>query len=362
MRTGFALVVRWLVPGIASVAFFGCTPAPTTRDVEVSISFSWKDGVQQRSPNVEIGALPLAKAKEAIAVAIIKRDATVNEAWKEKQKRQTEIEKLKGEIGAVITAAEPPSPTGASGHLKNAVEACRDALNNLADTAVLYVEDVKQKGGADIDKDRIERFRKNLGAEELRDLALSIKSENTPEVRKALGEARAILDREVWSGKATEKGHAMSVISDVEKSLPTAAPARTARGAKPAATMDLQERITAVVKDQMAWENRLNMANRPLQMYTALGDAQIRAKTGGDGKCHLILPLNERWVVFAYVDRPFPPGMSELEQSLRVSEKEEMTWIIEAPGEGSERGVLTLSESNAVRSGVAPLKMDSKGG
>ena len=364
MRTGPVPVVRWLMPGIAALAFAGCSPSsstPATRDVEVSISFSWKDGPQQRSANVEIGALPLAKAKEAIGVAIVRRDATVNEAWKEKQKRQAEIEKLRGEIGSAMTAAAPPSPTGTSARLKNAVEACRNTLNGLADTAVLYVEDVKQKGGADLDKDRIERFRKNLGAEELRDLALAIKTENTPEVRKALGEARSILDREVWSGKATEKEHAVSVIADVEKSLSTAVPARPATGGKSNAAADLQARITAVVKDQMAWENRLAMANRPLQMYTALGDAAVRAKTGGDGTCHLILPRDERWVIFAYVDRPFPPGMSELEQSLRVGEKEEMTWIIEAPGAGSERASIALSESNAARPGVAPLKMDSKG-
>jgi hypothetical protein len=164
----------------------------------------------------------------------------------------------------------------------------------------------------------------------------------------------------VWSGKATEKEHAMRVIADVEKSLSSAAPPRPATVGKPIATAGLQERITTVVRDQMAWDNRLTMANRPLQMYTALGEARVRAKTGGDGKCHLILPRDERWVIFAYVDRPFPPGLSEKQQSLMTAEKEEICWIVEVPGTGTERSVLALSEDNAVRPGVAPLKVDSR--
>jgi hypothetical protein len=362
MRTGFAPVVRWLIPGIASFAFIGCGPkAPLTRDVTVSISFSWKDGTQQHSANVEVGALPFAKAKEAIAIAVIRRNATVNEAWKEKQRQQAEFEKLKAEIGTAVIAAAPPPPMGASSRLKNAVEACRNTLNELADTAVLYVEEVKQKGGAALDKDRIEKFRKNLGADELRDLALAITAENTPEVRDALGKTREILERTVWSGRATEKERAMSVIADVEKSLSSARPASRPAGAGPKPTADLQERILKAVNAQLASENRVAMANRPLQMYTALGDAEMHAKTGGDGKCHLILPREERWVVFAFVERPLPAGLSEKQKSLMVSEKEEMCWIIEAPGTGSDAGVLTLSEDNAVHPGVAPLKADSKG-
>ena len=364
MRTGFTPVVRWLVPGVASVFWIACSPGPTaplTRDVEVSVAFAWTDAPQQRPANVEIGALPMEKVKPSLSTAIVRRDATVNEAWKEKKKRAAEIEKLKSEIAAVGLASAPPPVRSAGSQIKKEVEACRDTLNSLADTAVLYIEDVKQKLGADFDKERVERFRKNLGAEELRDLALAIKAQDTPQVRKALGDARAILERDVWTGKAAEKEHALRVISEMERVLADAAPVKSPDGGETKAAADLKEHIMAVVKDQMAWDNRLAMANRPILMYTALGDAEVRAKTDGDGKCRLVLPREGRWVIFAYAERPYPPGMSEKEKSLLIAEKEEMCWVIEAPGAGSERATITLSESNAVRPGVAPLKMDSKG-
>ena len=363
MRTGLFSIVRVLAPAIASI-LIGCTPkpkAPLTRDVEVSIAFAWTNSPQQRPANVEVGAVPYDKAKPAVRMAAMRRDTTVNEAWKEKQKRASEIEKLKGDIAKFGLAAAPPQPRSTGSQLRNDVDACRDALNNLADTAVLYIEDVKQKLGADFDRERVERFRKNLGADELRDLALAIRAENTPGVRKALGDARAILERDVWAGRADEKAHGLRVISEVERVLASAAPTATAPGAAPKTAMELQQRNIAVMKDETAWDDRLAIANRPILMYTALGDAEVRAKTDGDGKCHLTLPREGRWVVFAYVERPFRPGMSEKEQSLRIGEKEEMVWVIEAPGDGNERGSITLSEDNAVRPGVAPLKADLKG-
>ena len=364
MRTGFSPAIRWLAPCLASFAFLGCSPsekAALTRDVEVSVSFAWKDTPQQRPANIEVGAMPFEKASQPIKIATIRRDATVNEAWKEKQKRMTEIQKLQAEFESIGLSSAPSSPSSASGQLQKDVEACRDALNNLADTAVLYLEDVRKNLGTDFDKERVERFRKNLGADELRDLSLAIKSENTPQVRKALGDARAILGREVWAGKAEDKERGMRVIAELERILASAAPSRMASRTVPKGAADMKERIIAVVKDQAAWDNRLNMANRPVAFYTALGEPEVRAKTDGEGKCHLILPREGRWVLFAYVERPFPVGMSEKEQSLRVGEKEEMVWIAEAPGSGSEHAGITLSESNAVRPGVAPLKMDVKG-
>jgi hypothetical protein len=364
MRTGSFSAVRWLVPGIAFVSLIGCTPtpkAPLTRDLEVSIAFAWTDAPQQRPANIEVGALPYDTARPAIRIAAMRRDSTVTEAWKEKQKRASEIEKLKGDVAKFGLAAAPPPPRSAGSQLKRDVEACRDTLNNLADTAVLYLEDVRQKLGADFDRERVERFRKNLGADELRDLAIAIRAEDTPGVRKALGDARAILEREVWAGKADEKNHGMRVISEVERALATAAPAAPAGNAMPQAAADLQQRIISVMKDEAAWDERLAMANRPILMLTALGDSEVRAKTDGDGKCHLTLPREGRWVVTAYVERPYPPGMSEKLQSLRIGEKEEMCWVIEAPGSGSEHASITLSEYNAVRPGVAPLKVDSKG-
>jgi hypothetical protein len=363
MRKGSVSAVRWLVPGIASI-LLGCSPspkAPLTRDVEVSIAFAWTNAPQQRPANVEVGAVPYDKAKPILRMAIMRRDSTVNAAWKEKQKRASEIETLRADVAKFGLAAAPPAPRSTGSQLRKDVDACRDTLNNLADTAVLYLEDVKQKLGADIEKERIERFRKNLGADELRDLALAIRAEDTPGVRKALGDARAILERDVWAGKADEKAHGLRVITEVERTLATAAPAMPAGDATPKGAAELQQRIFAVMKDEAAWDDRLAMANRPILMYTALGDAEVHAKTGGDGKCQLILPREGRWVVFAYVERPFPPGMSEKQQSLRIGEKEEMCWIIESPGEGTERGSITLSEDNALRPGVAPLKMDLKG-
>lgn len=364
MRTSFPPVVRWLLPGFASVVLLGCSPspkAPLTRDVEVSISFAWKDSPQQRPANVEVGAVPFEKAKEPIKIAMIRRDATVNDAWKEQQKRGLEIEKLKADMEAFGMASAPPLRSNPNSQLKKDVEACRDTLNNLADTAVLYLEDVRQKLGADFDKDRVVRFRKNLGAEELRDLALAIKAEDTPQVRKALDDARGILGREVWGGKADDKEHGMRVISEVEKNLAGATPASAspARGTK--GTADLRERIMNMVREQAAAESRLATANRPVLMYTALGEPEVKAKTDGDGKCHLALPREGRWVLFAYVERPFRAGLSEKQQSLLIEEKEEMVWVIEAPGEGGERAGITLSENNAVLPGVAPLKMESKG-
>ena len=364
MRTGFPSVVRWLASGLACVVVTGCSPSPKTpltRDVEVSISFAWKDSSQQHPANVEVGAVPLEKAKEPLKIAIIRRDATVNDAWKEQQKRAVEIEKLKVDLEAFGMASAPPLRSNPNSQLRKDVEACRDTLNNLADTAVLYLEDVRQKLGADFDKDRVDRFRKNLGAEELRDLALAIKAEDTPQVRKALDDARGILGMEVWGGKAGDKEHGMRVISEVEKNLAGATPASasSARGTKGA--VDLRDRIMSMVKEQAAAENRLAVANRPLQMYTTLGDPEVKAKTDGDGKCRLALPREGRWVVFAYVERPFPPGTPGQLQSLLIGEKEELVWILEAPGAGGERASITLSENNAVVPGVAPLKMESKG-
>ena len=364
MRTGYLPLARWLVPAFTSMVLLGCSPAPKaplTRDVEVSITFAWTGSQQQRPPDVEVGAVPFEKAKEPLKIAIIRRDATVNEAWKEKQKRETEIEKLRGEIAAKGIGEAPPVRSSTGGQLKKDVEACRDTLNNLADTAVLYLEDVKQKLAAGIEKDRVERFRKNLGAEELRDLALAIKAENTAQVRKALGDAREILGREVWAGKAEDKERGMRAISEVERRLAGAASPRLATGAVPKVDGDLRERIITVVRDQAAWDNRLNMANRAIHMYTALGEPAVRAKTDGQGKCHLTLPREGRWVLFAYVERPFPAGMSEKEQSLRIGEKEEMVWILAAPGDGSEYTSVTFSENNALHPGVAPLAFDAKG-
>src|SRR5437870_1415436 len=83
---------------------------------------------------------------------------------------------------------------------------------------------------------------------ELRDLALAIKAQDTPQVRKALGDARAILEREVWAGRAADKEHAMRVISEVERNLASAGPARAATEGEPKAAADLKERIVAVVK------------------------------------------------------------------------------------------------------------------
>ena len=106
---------------------------------------------------------------------------------------------------------------------------------------------MRQKLAADFDKERVERFRKNLGAEELRDLALAIKAEDTPQVRKALEDARGILGREVWGGKAEDKEHGMRVIAEVEKNLASATPgsASPIRGTKSAA--DLRDRIRKMV-------------------------------------------------------------------------------------------------------------------
>ena len=356
--------MRWLVPGFASMVLTGCSPtpkAPLTRDLEVAISFAWKDAGQQRPANVEVGAMPFEKAREPIALAGIRRDATVSEAWKESQKRGVQIEKLREEIGTMAVTAAPPSPSNPKSQIKNDVEACRDTLNNLADTAVLYLEDVKQKLGADFDKDRVDRFRKNLAADELRDLALAIKAENTPQVRKALADARGILEREVWGGKADVKERALRVISEVERVLASAAPATPASDNPPKSGGDLRERIVAVLKDQAGWDGRLAMANRPLVLFTALGEAEVRGKTDGDGKCHLTIPREGRWVVIAYVERPYPSGMSEKEQSLRIAEKEELVWIVEAPGDGSEHASITLSENNALHPGVSPLKIGSRG-
>ncbi len=364
MRTDFPFVMRWMVSCIAPVLLIACTPEPPpprTRDVEVSISFAWPDGAQRRPAGIEVGAMPIEKAKPSISVAIMRRDSTVNNAWKESQTRATEIEKLKGEIAAMARVAAPPSPSSPGNQLKKSVEACRDTLNNLSDTAVLYLEDVKEKLGANYDKERVERFRKNLGAEELRDLALAIKLEDTPQVRKALADARGILEREVWLGKAADKERGLGVISEVERTLAGAGPAQTATEGEPKAVADLQQRIVAVVKDQMKWDNELAVAKRPSRMYSALTAAEIRSKTDGDGKCHLILPRDGRWVVFAYVDRPLPPGSVEEQLGLQGVGKDEICWVIEAPGSGSERASLTLSEDNAVYPGVAPLKMDTKG-
>ena len=364
MWTGFLPVVRWLTPAFASVVFSGCSPSPNTpltRDVEVAISFAWTDAPQLRPANIEVGACAYEKAREPIAIARIRRDATVDVAWKEKQKRAVEIAKLQADFQALSMASAPPVPSRPGSQLRQEVEACRDTLNSLADAAVLYLEDVKQKLGAEFDKERVERFRKNLGADELRDLALAIKGENTPQVRKALADARAIIGREVWNGKAEERERGMRVMSELEKVLASAATSRPASGGVPSGAVDLKERIISVVKDQAMWENRLAIANRPIIMYTALGDAEVRAKTDGDGKCHLILPRDGRYVVFAYVDRPYPPGMSGTEQILRIGEKEEMVWILEAPGIGTERASITLSENNALSPGVAPLKLDTKG-
>ncbi|MEO6785114.1 MAG: hypothetical protein ABI318_03185 [Chthoniobacteraceae bacterium] len=358
-------MLRWLAPGIVSVLLTGCSPsekAPLTRDVEVSIAFAWTNAPQQRPANVEVGALPYDKVRPVIKIALMKRDSTVDEAWKEKQKRATEIEKLKGDIVRFGHDVAPPPPRSAGSRLKNDVDACRETLNNLADTAVLYIEDVKQKLGADFDKERVERFRKNLGADELRDLSLAIRAENSPAVRKALADARGILERDVWAGKADARERGLRIIAQMEHSVASASPAAMPAGdAVPKAAEDLQKRILAVMKDESVWDSRLAAANRPILMYTALGDAEIHAKTDAAGTSHLILPREGRWVLFAYVDRPFPTGMSELEQSLRVAEKEEMVWIVEAPGDGSEHSTITLSENDALRPAVAPLKLDLKG-
>jgi hypothetical protein len=364
MKTGVSPAVRWLAFSGALCIFNACSRAPSAppmRDVEVSISFSWKDGKSERPPDIEVGALPFDKARIPIAGAIARRDSTVNRAWTEKQKRQKEIEKLNQSMTAMGIASLEPSPGSSENKVKTAVEASRDALNNLADTAVLYLEDVKKKVGAETDKERLERFQKNLGAEELRDLALAIKAEDSPAVHKAIGEARAILAREVWAGKPQDREHASGVLSALEKALAGAPPLSMPKGGDPKAVEDLKERIVAVVKDQMSWDNEVAVANRPIRMYTALPDAEIAARTGGDGKCHLFLPREGRWVIFACVERPFQPGLSEKVQSLLNAEKEEMCWILEAPGAGTERVSLTLSETNAIRPGVAPLKLDAKG-
>ena len=346
---------------VSLLIFSACSPSskpPPIRDLEVSVAFSWTDGPQRRPGGVEVGAMPIEKAKPSIRSAIIRRDSVVNNAWIEKKKRQKEIERLKQDFAILGVASAPPRASAPESKLRNAVEACRDTLNSVADTAVLYLEDVKQKLGPGLEKEKLERFRKNLGAEELRDLALSIKAEGTPEVRKALGDARTILGREVWTGKAADKEHALGVISELEAALAEAKPSPKQTADESKSPDELKARIVAVVRDQMNWDNELALANRSIHMYTALADAEVHAKTDGDGKCHLILPREGRWVVFAYVEKPMPAGMTEKQQSLMIAEKEELIWILEAPGDGSERASITLSEENALHAGVAPLKMD----
>ena len=81
----------------------------------------------------------------------------------------------------------------------------------------------------------------------------------------------------------------------------------------------------------------------PRQLLAVLPSASVSAKTDADGKCRLLLPAHERWVIAAVADRDV------------VGNHESYTWIVELPKESNSSSTLTLSNDNLLKAGSNPL-------
>jgi len=290
--------------------------------------------------------VPYKEGREKLFAAMLKRRKTEDRLRAE----ETELEKLADPNAArgPLTGNDPSPNTGASA--RQTAQGAKTTLGHLADRALIYFEEVSQRKDPTVTPQRLAEFRKKLGINEIKEAASRISSRSNEDSEKAIREIREILQRDVYSGTAIvqDRNLALETLKTLELSFqnaPTATPVFTANNVgEKLSGENLRDRLISIEITRMQTRD-------PVQMFTALPNAHVKAKTDSAGRCSLTIPSEGRWLIG--VSRQQERGV--IAEALGISKSD--CWIQEI-----ESGVtqLDFTEDNALRPAVAPLGLEQE--
>lgn len=323
----------------------GCAKKPRQVDVQVFIVTNSGDNVKLGL--VDVRAIPLKRTIDALQPLIAERDAAVakldsNEAAQEKE-FSSRVEQHKSELNAAGRRNRAAFNKGAqtAAELKKATEAAAIAASTYLESFRKKV-DIVDPGYATFAQE-VYRTEQQLDKDGLR-ATVSFDPHWFGDISVNLGEpdrAIEIVSRQAWD-----------VLRDQHETVLRTARAFKASIEEAKATKAEVARLStppeADFRSGLAAERKRLIA--PERFLAALPAPTSSAKTDADGRCRLILPANEHWVLAANGSRQL------------LNTREEYVWIVDLPETQGAQVTLSLSNDNVLKPGANPLALRGEDG
>jgi len=295
---------------------FGCKKSP--QQVDVQIFIVTKNGDNVKLGLVEVKAYPYDSVFESLKSIKEKRTAALSEL----DKRASTLEKKYTEEVSNSDAAI------ASAHTKwlHAATASDNALkvfNQTVDSADSVVDKYVNSLRFDDDIGKKFAFEESFEAIELKFSHGDLLELAKPD------KAIKIVNKDVWKYlpqlRSSVISSASALKSAIEQEKTSKLQFDTIREKKP----------DDGFRQEIAHE-RENLLN-PENFYNSLPSTNYFAKTDADGKCRLLLPPNQQWIIAAVGRRELP--------------HEQYVWIVSLPQKNVEKYSIILSNDNMLGEG-----------
>ena len=327
----------------------GCTKKPQQLDVQVFVVT--KGGENIKLGLVEVKAMPLEKVLDALRPVAAERDAALTKLKNEEEALEQEFSERKKQYERDLDASYSLEKTVMDAMLENIAQ-----FNQISGAAGLaaetYCDEVERKVMAIpydpndfLRLERIKKFKQELASGVIRagfgrtslswgdfssKLDFEVSSERDLD---RINTIVKIVSGEVWNGIPEQKSSVLNAAQRLQAAVRQARDATAKKYSMKAPQADFRKNVLQQGKLLILSE----------KFAVALPSAVMSAKTDADGRCSLMLQLNQRWVISAVGERQ------------AGSEREHYVWIVEVPQKEGASNTLLLSNDNLLEDGANPL-------